>query len=137
MQRNNVGHLQRGLSLVEMSATLAVVAILAGTAIASLQGSNKKCMLVGTASQLATDLQYARSEALARDDGVRVVAGSDVTGIDNQEHPHAHLNAQASLTNQNFHIIPGQRPCPSTGAGEVDGRHGANYTGGSTVTHQP
>jgi hypothetical protein len=72
-----------------------------------------------------------------RSGGVRVVAGSDVTGIDNQEHPYAYLNAQGSLGNQNFLIIAGQRPCPSSGAVEVDGQHGANYTGGSTVTHQP
>jgi hypothetical protein len=72
-----------------------------------------------------------------RSGGVRVAVGNDVTGIDNQEHPYAYLNAQESLGNQNFLVIPGQRPCPSTSAFEVDGQHGANYTGGSTVTHQP
>ncbi len=72
-----------------------------------------------------------------RSGSVHVVVGNDVTGIDNQEHPYAYLNSQESLGNQNFLVIPGQRPCPSAGAVEVDGRHGANYTGGSTVTHQP
>jgi hypothetical protein len=68
---------------------------------------------------------------------VRVLVGSAVTGIDNQEHPYAYLNTQESLGNRNFLVIPGQRPCPSTGAIEVDGQHGANYTGASTVTQQP
>lgn len=63
---------QRGLSLVEMSATLSVVAILAGAAVPSLQDSNKKRVLHGTAGQLASDLQFARSEAIARNEGVRV-----------------------------------------------------------------
>ena len=66
-----------------------------------------------------------------------MVVGNDVTGIDNQEHPYAYLNAQQSLGNQNFLVVPGQRPCPSTSAVEVDGQRDANYTAGSTVTHQP
>jgi type IV fimbrial biogenesis protein FimT len=72
MQHDNPRSQQRGLSLVEMSATLAVAAILAGTAMPSLQDSNKKRALQGTAAQLATDLQFARSEAIARNEGVRV-----------------------------------------------------------------
>jgi len=72
MQRDNLGTRQRGLSLVEMSATVAIVGILAGTALPSLKNANQKRLLDGTAAQLASDLQYARSEAIARRDGVRV-----------------------------------------------------------------
>jgi len=72
MQHDNVRNHQRGLTLVEMAATLAVAAILAGTAVPSFQDSNKKRVLHGTAAQLATDLQFARSEAIARNEGVRV-----------------------------------------------------------------
>jgi type IV fimbrial biogenesis protein FimT len=72
MRIADVRNQQRGLTMVEMAATLAVAAILAGTAIPSLQGSTAKRVLHGTAAQLATDLQFARSEAIARNEGVRV-----------------------------------------------------------------
>jgi len=72
MQHDDNRNQQRGLTLVEMAATLAVAAILAGTAVPSLQDSSKKRVLHGTAAQLATDLQFARSEAIARNEGVRV-----------------------------------------------------------------
>ena len=69
--------------------------------------------------------------------GVRVVSGSNVTSIDNLEHTYAYLNAQRSLGNQNFLIIPGNRTCPTDNAVEVNGQGGENYTDESTVTHQP
>ncbi len=69
--------------------------------------------------------------------GVRVVSGSNVTSIDNQEHPYAYLNAQRSLSNQNYLIINGNRSCPTDGGVEVDGQGGENYTDETTVTHQP
>ncbi len=72
MQSNQFQARQRGLSLVEMSATLAVTAILASAALPSLENSKGKRVLNGTAGQLVTDLQFARSEAIARNDGVRV-----------------------------------------------------------------
>jgi Tfp pilus assembly protein PilV len=77
--------------------------------------------------------------------GVRVVSGSNVTSIDNQEHTYAYLNAQRSLSNQNFLIINARRSgngnqavnCPTDAAVEVNGQGGENYTDESTVTHQP
>lgn len=77
--------------------------------------------------------------------GVRVVNGSNVTSIDNQEHTYAYLNAQGSLTNQNFLLINARRAtggnqpinCPTDGPVEVNGQGGENYTDESTVTHQP
>jgi type IV fimbrial biogenesis protein FimT len=72
MQHDNVCNRQHGLSLVEMAATVAIAAILAGTAVPSLQDSGKRRVLQGTAAQLASDLQFARSEAIARNEGVRV-----------------------------------------------------------------
>lgn len=69
--------------------------------------------------------------------GVRVVSGSNVTSIDNQEHTYAYLNAQRSLSNQNYLIIRGNRSCPTDSPVEVDGQGGENYTDETTVTHQP
>jgi type IV fimbrial biogenesis protein FimT len=63
---------QRGLTLIEACVALAVVAVLAGTALPSMEGSRKKQVLDGTAAELATDLHFARSESLARNQGVRV-----------------------------------------------------------------
>jgi len=94
----------------------------AGWALGTANGSFKVC-------RYAADANH--------DGGVRVLSGSNVTGIDNLEHPYAYLNAQSGLGNQNFLIVPGQRTCPSNGGVEVDGQQGANYTAQSTVTHQP
>ena len=71
MQRNSFRNSQRGLTLIEMCATLAIVSILAGTAAPSFKDIKQRRMLDGVASELATDLQFARSEAVARQEGVR------------------------------------------------------------------
>jgi type IV fimbrial biogenesis protein FimT len=63
---------QRGLTLIEICVALAVVAVLAGAAVPSMDGSRKKQVLDGTAAELAADLHFARSESLARNQGVRV-----------------------------------------------------------------
>jgi Tfp pilus assembly protein PilV len=47
-----------------------------------------------------------------------VTSGSNVTGIDNQEHNYAYLNVQKSLSNQNFKVIAGNSSC-SSGSSEV------------------
>jgi Tfp pilus assembly protein PilV len=69
--------------------------------------------------------------------GVFVAIGGNVTRIDNQEHTYAYLNAQRSLSNQNYLLIRGNRGCPTDGAVEVNGTGGENYTDETTVTHQP
>jgi len=63
---------QRGLTLIEICIVLAIVSILVGTAIPSFDQSHKKRLLDGTAAELATDLRYVRSEAVARNEGVRI-----------------------------------------------------------------
>ena len=72
MQRNSFPSFQRGLTLIEACITLAIASILVGTAVPSFIDSNKKRMLDGSAGELATDLYLARSEAVARQQGVRV-----------------------------------------------------------------
>lgn len=63
---------QRGLTLIEACMTLAVVSILAGAAVPSLDGVLKSRRLEGQAAELALDLRYVRSEAVARNEGVRI-----------------------------------------------------------------
>ena len=72
MQRNSFPSFQRGLTLIEACITLAIASILVGTAVPSFIDSNKKRTLDGSAGELATDLYLARSEAVARQQGVRV-----------------------------------------------------------------
>ena len=72
MQGKSFSKTQRGLTLIEGCVTLAIASILVGTAAPSLIDSNKKRALDGGATELATDLVMARSEAVARGQGVRV-----------------------------------------------------------------
>lgn len=63
---------RRGLTLVEMAATLAVLAVTASAAAPSLRGLLDTRRLHGVASTLAADLQLARNEAIARNEPVRL-----------------------------------------------------------------
>ena len=63
---------QRGLTLVESVVVLSVVSIGAAIAVPNLRSSFDLRRLEGHASQLATDLQLARNEAIARNRGVRL-----------------------------------------------------------------
>ena len=72
MQRNRFPSCQRGLTLIEACIVLAIASILVGTAVPSFQESKVKRMRDGIAAELATDLHYVRSEAVARNEGVRI-----------------------------------------------------------------
>jgi type IV fimbrial biogenesis protein FimT len=63
---------QRGLTLIEASAVLAIAAILAGQAAPSLRSLIDHRRLDGAAAALASDLQAARFEAIARQRAVRL-----------------------------------------------------------------
>ena len=71
----------RGITLLELAVVLAVTAIVAATAVPDLAGLFMACRLEGAASSLAADLQFARSEALARNRSLRlsVRGGIDAT----------------------------------------------------------
>lgn len=62
----------RGLTLVEMAATLAVLAVTASTAAPGLRHLMDTRRLNGFATTLAADLQLARNEAIARNEPVRI-----------------------------------------------------------------
>ena len=71
---------QYGLTLIEACAALAIASILAGSALPSFRASQERRQLEGVASELAADLQFARTEAVARNQGVRVSFGADESG---------------------------------------------------------
>jgi type IV fimbrial biogenesis protein FimT len=63
---------QRGVTMIEACITLAIASILAGSALPSFKDSLDKRKVEGISSEVGTDLRYARSEAVARNTGVRV-----------------------------------------------------------------
>lgn len=70
----------RGFSLLELTIVLALVAILAASALPSLHGMLMQRALNGRANELATDLQYLRNEALARNEGLSISIQSGAAG---------------------------------------------------------
>lgn len=70
----------RGFTLVESLAAMAVVGIVATTALPSLSTVVATRRLDGAASQLAADLQFARSEAVMRRQPVRLTLQGDASG---------------------------------------------------------
>ena len=65
-------NLQRGVTMIECCITLAITGILAGSALPSFKDTLDKRQVEGVSSEVRTDLMYARSEAVSRNDGVRV-----------------------------------------------------------------
>ena len=63
---------QQGVTLVELAVVVAITAILASTAAPSLQGFIGTRRLEGAASQLASDIQFVRTDAVARNRPVRI-----------------------------------------------------------------
>jgi type IV fimbrial biogenesis protein FimT len=61
---------QQGLSLLEMMVALGIVAIVAAQAAPSMAALLERRRLDGAAAELATDLQAARSQAVARNQSV-------------------------------------------------------------------
>jgi type IV fimbrial biogenesis protein FimT len=63
---------QHGVSLIEVAVVMAVTAVLIGTAAPSLADFIGTRRLDGAATQLATDIQFVRSDAVARNQPVRL-----------------------------------------------------------------
>ncbi len=70
--KNLSSNQQRGVTMIEACITLAIAGILAGSALPSFKDSLDKRQVEGVSSEVGTDLRYARSEAVARNTGVRV-----------------------------------------------------------------
>jgi type IV fimbrial biogenesis protein FimT len=75
------GSTQRGVSLVEACIVMAVLAIVTTSAAPNMQGLIDTRRVEGAASQLATDIQFVRVEAVARNQPVRLsfYAGADAS----------------------------------------------------------
>ena len=73
-------HRHRGVSLVECAIAVAVSATALGLAVPNLTDLRDRHRLDGVAAQLETDLMLARSEAVARNDGVRLDLQGDAAG---------------------------------------------------------
>lgn len=66
----------RGFTLIELMTVIAIVAILLAIAAPSFSGLIEKKRLEGVFTELATDLQFARSEAVQRNANVRITFGT-------------------------------------------------------------
>ena len=71
---------QRGVTLVEAGVVLAITAILASTAAPGMQDLIDTRRLDGAATQLATDIQFVRTEAVARNQTLRLSFHATATG---------------------------------------------------------
>lgn len=69
----------RGISLVELMVTLAIVAVLAVIATPSYVGLTQRARLQAEANSLVNDLQFARSEAIKRGQPVSLCPSSNGT----------------------------------------------------------
>lgn len=63
---------QRGLTLIETAATLAILAIVATSAVSAFGDLRQRHQIRGVAAELASDLQFVRSEAVARNENVSI-----------------------------------------------------------------
>ena len=62
---------QRGVSLIETCTVIAITSIVVGSSVPSLQGLIEARRLQGAATTLATDVQFIRTEAVARNQPLR------------------------------------------------------------------
>jgi type IV fimbrial biogenesis protein FimT len=69
-----------GFTLTECCVTVALAAVLAGLALPSFTEVLKRRHLQGRASDLSTDLQVMRNEAVARNRTLRIAVSNDASG---------------------------------------------------------
>jgi type IV fimbrial biogenesis protein FimT len=70
--RNRLPLVNRGFTLIEMATVMAIMAILTGVGSAGFVWLNQSTSIRGTAFDLVADLDFARSEAVKRNDDVVV-----------------------------------------------------------------
>lgn len=80
MQTRPQSSLQRGVTLIEAAVVMAIAVLALSTAAPSLRGLIERKQLEGVATQLATDLQFVRTESVARNTPLRVSFHADGAG---------------------------------------------------------
>lgn len=69
-----------GFTLTECCVGLAIVAVVAAVAVPSFRDGHERRQLLGRAAELSADLQWLRTEAVARQEAVRITVHSHAGG---------------------------------------------------------
>lgn len=80
MTRHQLARRTRGFSLIEACVTVSVLAVVLGSVAPSFAQLRQKVEIEGVANQLETDIQFARSEAVARTEPLRLTIASNAGG---------------------------------------------------------
>jgi len=72
---------QRGFTLIELMVVVVLVSVILALAIPSFKNTLARKRMEGVASELATDIQYARSEAAQRNAPVRIIVGANCYAV--------------------------------------------------------
>jgi type IV fimbrial biogenesis protein FimT len=80
MNRNRPARRARGVSLIEASIVVGVLAIIVGSVVPSFTQLRQKVEIEGIANQLESDLHFVRSEAVARSEPLRMTFASAAGG---------------------------------------------------------
>ena len=79
--KHTTWHRQRGLTLVELMVTIAVVAILATTAVSTMSNMRAKQQVVEAASAIAAKVQRAKSLARAKSEDIQLIVSTSAVTI--------------------------------------------------------
>ena len=77
MKRSNSIKQNFGFTLIELLVTLTIFAILIGVATPAMRDFSRNQVINGAVTNLSSDIQYARSEAVARKTQVAICASTD------------------------------------------------------------
>jgi len=111
----------RGISLIECCAVLAVLSVLAGLALPAFSDHLAKRRLEGRATELSNDLQYLRSEAVSRNEAMRISFGTDAGGSCYVLHPAEARECRCTSDGSAYCEAAGLAPLRSVGLPATDG----------------
>jgi type IV fimbrial biogenesis protein FimT len=104
---------QRGFTMIELMVVVVLVSIILALAVPSFTDTLARKRMEGVASELATDIQYARSEAAQRNAPVRIIVGTNCYAV--------HVVGSTNATN-----------CTTLGTGAVNLKT-VQITGGTSL----